>query len=133
MKVTHLCFLGIRTNNFPETVQFFRDVLGLPIRFEHDLFTGLTLSSGRRDMVEIFGQPAIDTRLFPVEAGDGPIIAFAVDDLESAYRELIETGVEVIGQIVWASDFKGQEQSKGYGWVFFRAPDGKVYTLIQDR
>lgn len=133
MKVTHLCFLGIRTNNFPETVQFFHEVLGLPIRFEKELLTGLTLASGRRDMVEIFGQPAIDTRLFPVEAGDGPIIAFAVDDLESAYRELIETGVEVIGQIVWASDFKGQEQSTGYGWVFFRAPDGKVYTLIQDR
>jgi catechol 2,3-dioxygenase-like lactoylglutathione lyase family enzyme len=133
MKVTHLCFLGIKTNDFPATVHFFHDVLGLPIRFENDLWTGLTLSSGRRDMVEVFGQDKIDPRLFAVEAGDGPLIAFAVDDLESAYRELVVAGVEVIGQIVWASDFKGQEQSTGFGWFFFRAPDGKVYALQQDR
>jgi hypothetical protein len=84
-------------------------------------------------MVEVFGQDKIDPRLFAVEAGDGPLIAFAVDDLESAYRELVVAGVEVIGQIVWASDFKGQEQSTGFGWFFFRAPDGKVYALQQDR
>ena len=133
MKVTHLAFLGTKTGNFTETVKFFQEVLGLPIRFENYLWTGFALPSGRNHMVEVFGDDDLDPRLIPAEAGARPLLAFEVEDLEGAYQELLAAGVEIIGEIVWASDFADLEKSTGYGWVHFRAPDNNIYTLVQDK
>lgn len=84
-------------------------------------------------MVEVFGNDDLDPRLIPAEAGDRPLLAFQVEDLESAYQELLAADVEIIGEIVWASDFADLEKSTGYGWVHFRAPDNNIYTLVQDK
>ena len=35
MRVTHVCFVGTRTEHFDETVSLFRDILGMPTGFEY--------------------------------------------------------------------------------------------------
>jgi hypothetical protein len=41
-------------------------------------------------------------------------------------------GIELIGELVWAADVTGDPADHGWGWCFFRAPDGNVYVLQQD-
>lgn len=48
--------------------------------------------------------------------------------LPSGDRDLLE----LIGELVWASDISGSPADEGWGWCFFRAPDGNVYVLQQD-
>ena len=57
---------------------------------------------------------------------------FAVEDVISAREELAMAGIELIGELVWAADVTGDPADQGWGWCFFRAPDGNVYVLQQD-
>lgn len=132
MRVTHVCFVGTRTVRFDETVRLFRDVLGMTTAFENPGWSGFKLSTGNRDFVEVFSTADRDERLFPHEAGSGPLVAFAVDDLPSARDELIAAGVELLGDIVWADALSEDPASAGFGWCFFKGPDGHVYVLQQD-
>jgi catechol 2,3-dioxygenase-like lactoylglutathione lyase family enzyme len=132
MRVTHVCFVGTRTEHYDETVSLFRDILGMPIGFEYPGWSGFKLSTGNRDFVEVFSTADRDERVFPHEAGSGPLVAFAVDDLTSARDELVAAGVELLGDIVWADVLFENPASAGFGWCFFKGPDGNVYVLQQD-
>jgi hypothetical protein len=63
---------------------------------------------------------------------DGIIVAFAVDDLVDARAELAAAKVELIGDLVWASELFADASMEGFGWFFFRAPDRNVYAMQQD-
>ena len=132
MRLTRVCFVGTRTEHFEETVRLFRDVLGLSARFENPGWSGFRLATGKRDFVEVFSDADHDERLFPPEAGSGPVVAFAVDDLPAARSELAAAGVELIGDLVWADVLFGDPASAGFGWCFFKGPDGNFYVLQQD-
>jgi catechol 2,3-dioxygenase-like lactoylglutathione lyase family enzyme len=54
MRVTHVCFVGTRTEHYDETVSLFRDILGMPTGFEYPGWSGFKLSTGNRDFVEVF-------------------------------------------------------------------------------
>jgi len=58
-------------------------------------------------------------------------VAFIVDDLEGAHRELESTGVEV-SDIVWAAKVFDNPGLEGLGSFFFHAPDGNVYVIESD-
>jgi hypothetical protein len=66
-------------------------------------WAAFALDSGERDYFEIFGPANHDERLFTA-ASDGPIAAFAIDDLLAARGELEAAGTELIGDVVWASE-----------------------------
>ncbi len=132
MRVRRISFLGVRTANFDAMTAFVRDVLGLaPSHAEAD-WTIFPLESGKRDYFEIYGPGHADERLMTA-ASDGPIAAFAVDDLLEARAELEAAGTEMISDVIWASEAFGNPAFGGFGWFFFRAPDGNVYLLQQDR
>jgi hypothetical protein len=63
-----------------------------------------------------------DTNLVP-DSAVGPIIAFIVDDVVGARAEIVEVGIELLGEVIWAAD--------GFGWFFLRAPDGNIYCIEQ--
>jgi catechol 2,3-dioxygenase-like lactoylglutathione lyase family enzyme len=54
VKVRRLCWLGVRTEAFDETTAFFRDVLGLSLRYEESGFSMFALLDADRDFVEVF-------------------------------------------------------------------------------
>lgn len=64
---------------------------------------------------------------------DGILVAFAVDDIAGAREELAAAGVELIGDLVWAADLSANPDMDGFGWFFFRGPDGNIYVMQQDR
>ena len=131
MKVLRVSFVGTRTQHFDATQALFRDVLGMDASFSNPDWAGFTLPSGPRDLVEVFGPGMTDERVAPAEFESGVLIAFAVDDIVSARAELA-TQVELVGDIVWARDLTGGDQSNRWGWFFFRAPDGNIYVIQQD-
>lgn len=131
MRIHRISFLGVRTKNFDAMTAFARDVLGLPLAHLEDEWAIFPLESGKRDYFEIYGPGHADERLMTA-ASDGPIAAFAVDDLLEARAELEAAGTEMISDVTWASDVFGNPAFEGFGWFFFRAPDGNVYVLQQD-
>ena len=62
-------------------------------------------------------------------ASDGPIAAFAVDDLLEARAELEMAGTEMVRDLIWASDEFADPALDGFGRFSFRAPDGNVCVL----
>lgn len=79
------------------------------------------LSSGRSDFAEVFGPEDENASVFPVEVSEGIGAAFAVDDIAGAREEL-----------VWANGLFDDPNMEGFGWFFFRGPDGNVYVMHQD-
>jgi hypothetical protein len=132
MNVRRVSFVGTRTQHFEATQALFRDVLGMKVAFSNPDWAGFTLPSGPRDLVEIFGPGMTDERVAPAAFGAGVLIAFAVGDVVSARAELAAAHVELVGDVVWARDLTGGDESNRWGWFFFRAPDGNIYVVQQD-
>lgn len=122
MRVRRIAWLGTRTEKFHETTAFFRDVLGIPVRYEEPGFAMLQLPSGERDFIEIFAPGAPGGELYDT----GPVAGLLVDDVEDARAELEAAGVAVLDETHWL------ESLDGYGWFHVRGPDGKIYAVMQD-
>ena len=131
MRIKRLSFLGVRTNEFVAMTAFVRDVLGLQPGHRDDGWAVFQLESGDRDLVEVYRTGGYDERLLPALA-TGPTVAFAVDDLVAARDELVAAGIEIVADVVWADEAFDDPEYAGFGWLFFRAPDGNVYALQQD-
>ena len=131
MHIRRLSFMGVKTDSFDAMAVFARDVLGLQAGHRDDGWAVFQLESGDRDLVEVYRPGRYDERLLPA-AATGPTVAFAVDDLLAARAELVAADIEIVADIVWAAEAFDDPQLEGFGWLFFRAPDGNVYALQQD-
>lgn len=131
MHIRRLSFMGVQADSFDAMAVFVRDVLGLKTGHRDDGWAVFHLESGDRDLVEVYRPGRYDERLLPATV-TGPTVAFAVDDLPAARDELVAADIEIVADIVWAADAFDDPQLDGFGWLFFRAPDGHVYALQQD-
>ena len=118
MEIIKLAWVGTRTADAEPTVQFFRDVLGLPLEAEHAGFWMLQLPDGSK--VEVFDSASSTNRHFTT----GPVVGFLVDDVFSATAELRAAGIEILHD--------PEVDDHGNAWAHFRAPDGNVYEFTQD-
>ena len=114
MKVHGVVWVGVRTAEFDRTLEFFRDVLGVPLVVESEGFGWSKMPN--TSQLEIFGPDDREHTYFTT----GPVPEFLVDDLFAAADELRAAGVELLG------DISGTAEE---GWLHFRAPDGNVYGL----
>ncbi|MBV8257907.1 MAG: VOC family protein [Actinobacteria bacterium] len=130
MRVRRLGFLGVRTDKVAETTAFFRDVCGLPAGRNDPDWTISKLPTGRYDFVEVFGAGFRDPRVIRDDA-DGVFVAFFVEDIEEAWRDVEAAGVETLGEIVRADVAFGKPEYAGMAWFFVRGPDGNVYVFQQ--
>ena len=110
--VRGLVFVGTRTPAAPAMTAFARDVLGLVPRGGAD--------------AAYFDLP--DGSSFAVQATQDPepaerTVGFLVDDLDTAVAELHAAGV--------VTDDVSEDGARR--WVHFRAPDGRLYELVQAR
>jgi catechol 2,3-dioxygenase-like lactoylglutathione lyase family enzyme len=129
VKVLRIGYLGVRTPHVEETTSFFRDVLGLEAVGEGETVTFTRLPTHRRDLLEVYSPEHDDERMIP--NGVDFMVAFVVDDLERALAEVRAAGVELVGEVVWAAQAFGDPAHDGFGWFFVRAPDGRVYAIVQ--
>src|SRR5437773_6059972 len=110
------------TTNFDETVAFFRDVMGLAVTEEgvpvtdtqFTRYAQITMPNGV--VLEIV-EPSESVR----QLYKAPIVSITVDDLAQARRELEGRKIEFLTPIF--------DTRKGFGWTYFRAPDGNVYQI----
>ena len=117
MRVLSLAWVGTRTTEYAATVAFFRDVLGLGVHSSETDFTVLEVPDGAT--VEVFGPASAHNRHFT-----HPVAGFLVADLEEAERELRAAGIEIVLPI---------QSGDTRAWMHFRAPDGFIYEVIEDR
>lgn len=111
MEITGLGWSGTRTDHGDELADFYEHVLGLaPVHAEPGFWV-FRLPDGHN--VEVFGQGYPGKDHFET----GPVVGFAVCDLDGAVAELRAAGVELLGD-------------SGPTWQQFRAPDGNVYELV---
>src|SRR4051812_49550300 len=96
---------------------FFTDVLGLGVQASETDFAVLEVPEGAT--VEVFGAASRYNQHLV-----HPVAGFRVADLDDAVAELRAAGVEIVLPV----------QGGGTrSWVHFRAPDGFVYELLEDR
>jgi len=131
LHIRRISFVGTRTEHLEAMADFARDVLGLTPGHRDDGWAVFQLESGDRDLLEVYRPGQYDERLLPADAG-GVTIAFGVDDLIGARAELIAAEIEIVADTVWAAEAFGSPQLEGFGWLFFRGPDGNIYALQQD-
>jgi catechol 2,3-dioxygenase-like lactoylglutathione lyase family enzyme len=117
MRVLALAWVGTRTTEYAATLAFFRDILGLGVHSTETDFAVLEIPDGAT--VEVFGPASRYNRHLT-----HPVAGFLVADLDEAVRELRAADVEIVlpAQV-------GETRS----WMHFRAPDGFVYELVEDR
>lgn len=117
MQVLSLAWVGTRTTEYAATLAFFTDVLGLGVHSAGTDFAVLQVPDGAT--VEVFG-PASEYNQHLTH----PVAGFLVADLGDAVAELQAAGAEIVLPVQ-----SGEDRS----WMHFRAPDGFVYELVEDR
>jgi predicted enzyme related to lactoylglutathione lyase len=114
MHVHGIAWVGTRTDRWAETVEMFERHLGL--RRSHELPGIAVFGLDNGDTVEVFTTDEPDHAHFTT----GPVVGFAVDDIESAAADLRAAGIDVLGPI---------QRGGGYAWLHFRGADGNVWEL----
>jgi len=110
------------TDNFEDTVAFFRDVMGLAVRSEgvpttdkqFTRFAQIEMPNGV--VLEIVEPEAAFRTLYAV-----PVMCITVDDVAQARQEMEDQRVEFVAPIFTTE--------AGWGWTYFRAPDGHVHQI----
>jgi catechol 2,3-dioxygenase-like lactoylglutathione lyase family enzyme len=113
VRVKSFSWVGVSTDDFETSLRFYRDLLGLETWVTGDRQAILKTTSGHQ--LEIFGSDEREKQLT-----SSPVIAFEVDDLESAREELRAAGVQLIGEV---------GRWDGFAWQYFRSPEGHIFEL----
>ena len=123
MKVTEgIRWIGAATTNFDETVAFFRDVMGLAVTEEgvpvtDTQFTRYAQIKMPNEVVLEIVKPSETVR----QLYKAPIVSITVDDVAQTRREMEDKHIKFVTPIF--------DTKEGWGWTYFRAPDGNVYQI----
>ena len=112
-----LAVVSLWAENVPETAKFYRDVIGLEM-IHHNAAERVHFTFGKnRYLVLLKGKPhpATETAIERF-----PVVAFEVDDLEKAYKQLQDHGVETLAAI---------EEDSWSRWVMLHDPAGNLIEL----
>lgn len=115
MRILGYTWAGVRTADLKSAARFFADVLGLSLIREGKGMVQFETPSGQ--LLEVFGPESSYYRLHSC-----PVLAFQVEDVRAARKELESRGVEFV------TDVDGDSSE---AWAYFRGPDGYLYELWQ--
>ena len=100
--------------------EFAINTLGLSVFMEMDQMVALSMPNG--SMYEIYTPATVP----PYGYNDGLAYGWRVDDVEKASEELAAAGNELLGEINRFPDL-------GYAYRHFKAPDGRVYGINEQK
>jgi catechol 2,3-dioxygenase-like lactoylglutathione lyase family enzyme len=115
MRVLGYTWAGVRSSDLKSATRFFAEVLGLSLCYEGKGVVQFEMPSGQ--LFEVFGSESRYYRLHPC-----PVLAFQVENVRDARRELASRGIE------FETDIEGDDSE---AWTYFRGPDGYLYELWQ--
>lgn len=115
MRVLGYTWAGVRTADVKSTARFFADVLGFRVIHKGEGLVQFEMPSGQ--LFEVFDSRSRYYRLHAC-----PVLAFQVEDVRAARKELESRGVEFV------TDVDGNESE---AWTYLRGPDGYLYELWQ--
>ena len=115
MRVLGYTWAGVRTADLKSAAGFFGDVLEFSAIHQGNGMVQFELASGQ--LFEVFGS---ESRYYPLHAC--PVLAFQVQDVRSARKELESRRVEFVTAV---------EGNESEAWTYFRGPDGYLYELWQ--
>jgi catechol 2,3-dioxygenase-like lactoylglutathione lyase family enzyme len=107
----------VRSADLKSAARFFTDVLGLSLIHESKGLVQFEMPSGQ--LFEVLGP---QSRYYPLHTC--PVLAFQVEDVRAARKELESRGVEFVTEV---------EGDESEAWTYFRGPDGYLYELWQTR
>lgn len=111
--------IAIRARDLPAAVAFYRDTLGLDYLFEAGTLAFLMCGDVRL-MLAVPENDEVDH--------ESSTVYFRVDDLQFAYAELSERGVEFVDEPHLIAKLPDHEL-----WMaFFRDPDGNLMGLMSE-
>src|SRR5258708_22615627 len=119
MNVRRIGYVGMRTEYLERMTWFFRDVLGLSEAMVGDTFSILRLPTGPFDFAEVYSPDHHDERMI-LDGVEGPVVAFAVDDLEMALQEVKEAGGGGVWAVGWGARGVAGAPRGGPRWGFLR-------------
>ena len=115
MRILGYTWAGVRSADLQSSARFFHDTLGLSLTHQTEALTQFELPSGQ--LFELFGPKSRYHKLHTC-----PVLAFQVEDVRAARKELEEHGVEFVTEV---------EGDDSEAWTYFRGPDGYLYELWQ--
>jgi glyoxylase I family protein len=127
MRLTGIHHIAIITGRLAESKAFYTDILGFRIdrevyRAERDSYK-IDLSLNGQYMIELFTFPGAPERPSYPEAKGLRHLAFSVEDIDEAAKELAAKGIAV--QPVHIDEFTGKK------YTFFADPDGLPLELYE--
>ena len=115
MQVRRIGFVGTHTLERTAMSAFASDVLGLlPVAVDGTTADMFTLPSG-----DVFAVASLHDE----NGKEERTVGFLVDDLDAAVGELRAAGIET----------DGVSENDRYRYTHFRAPDGRLYELVEER
>ena len=115
MLVRGIEFVGTHTPERAAMSAFARDVLGLtPVAVDGSTADMFTLPNG-----DVFAVASLHEEDGVAER----TVGFLVDDLDTAVDEIHAAGIET----------DGISENDRYRYTHFRAPDGRLYELVEER
>ena len=120
---TQLWYVNVFSGNFDASVSFYRDVLGLPLRFQDQEHGYAAFDTGRVGFSVALVSPDADNYASLVGRFTG--IGLSVDDLDSEYERLNSLGV--------AFSMTPSQQPWGGYMAIIKDPDGNELYLDQYR
>ena len=115
MRVLGYTWAGVRAGDLQSAERFFADIMGFSLIHESKGLVQFEMPSGQ--LFEVFGS---ESRYYQLHTC--PVLAFQVEDVRAARKELESRGVEFV------TDVEGNESE---AWTYFRGPDGYLYELWQ--
>jgi catechol-2,3-dioxygenase len=114
-----LAVVSIRTNLLKETIHFYREVIGLTALVHHEHQPAFDLGNNQFLVVlETTGEPPAGSKDTP----RFPVLAFSVDNLEEAVKNLQGHQIEM----PWGIESNSQNR-----WVMFFDPGGNLIELAE--
>jgi glyoxylase I family protein len=128
MKLKSVHHIAIITDDYETSKKFYTDILGLEVirevyRKERDSYK-LDLSVNGTYQIELFSFPSPRERGSQPEAKGLRHLAFAVDDIENAVKELQSKGVMV--ENIRTDEFTNKK------FTFFNDPNGQPLELYEE-
>lgn len=121
MELKGISWLGTRTKNIDDMVLFCTEKLGLKQVILQPDMAVFVLPNG--DVFEIMA-PQIDRSQPELIRLECPKAEFLVEDVHKAREDMEKLGVEFVGPVY---------VHEKHAWTNFRAPDGHLYGLTDDR